>query len=154
MLNSHYKDMLSALSEEGVRFLVVGAYAMAAHGYVRATSDLDIWVEPAPDNAQAVMRALQRFGAPMHDISVRELEQSDTVLQIGVAPLRIDIMTGVAGLEFSEAYRNAVETQIDRITVRLLSLNDLIRNKRASGRTRDTADAEALESLRNSAPPE
>ena len=150
MLNSHYRDMLSALYEEGVRFLLVGAYAMAAHGYVRATADLDIWIEPTPKNAQAAMRALDRFGAPLQDLTAADLERHDTVFQIGVAPLRIDLLTSVTGLDFEEAHNNTVETNLGGIPVRMLSLDDLIRNKRALGRTRDKADAEALEALKRS----
>ena len=142
--------MLSALSAEGARFLLVGAYAMAAHGYVRATVDIDVWVDPAPDNTDAVLRALARFGAPLQDLTKRDLERNDTIFQIGVAPMRIDVITGASGLTFVDAYRHALQTKVDDIHIKVLSLDDLIKNKRASGRTRDIADAEALESMRDS----
>jgi len=150
MLNSHFKDMLSALSEEGVRFLLVGAYAMAAHGYVRATGDIDIWVDSTTDNAAKTVRALERFGAPMHELTVNDLKSPDTVFQIGVVPERIDILTGVTGLDFNRAYQNAADGETDGIPVKMLSIDDLIRNKRALGRTQDLADAEALEKLKDS----
>ena len=86
MLNEDYKDMLHALSEEKVRFLLVGAYALAAHGYPRATMDIDIWVMPSPQNADAVLRALHRFGAPLHNLSKEDLQMDGTIFQIGVAP--------------------------------------------------------------------
>jgi len=89
MLNEDYKDMLRALSDEKVKFLLVGAYAMAAHGYPRATGDMDIWVLPSPENAEAVLRALNQFGAPLHDLTAEDLQKEGTVFQIGVAPRRV-----------------------------------------------------------------
>jgi len=150
MLNEDYKDLLLALSAEKVKFLLVGAYALAAHGYPRATMDIDIWVKPDPVNAAAVLRSLERFGAPIQNLSQQDLEKGDTVFQIGVAPRRIDILTGVSGLEFDATFSNAIEVRIDEVLLRIPSAADLIRNKRASGRTRDLADAEALENLGDS----
>jgi hypothetical protein len=135
MLNEDYKDILLALSVEKVSFLLVGAYALAIHGYPRATMDMDIWIMPSPQNADAVLRALQRFGAPLHKLTKEDLQNDDTVFQIGVAPRRIDLITSASGLQFE---------------VRIPAIDDLIKNKRASGRIKDLADAEALESLRNS----
>lgn len=147
MLNKDYKEMLQCLNDEGVKFLVVGAYALAAHGYPRATMDIDLWVMPSADNAQAVLRALQRFGAPLHELSATDLLREDIVFQIGVAPRRIDIITGASGLRFEEAFQASSLIEIEGVQIRIPSRNDLIRNKRASGRTKDLADAEALESL-------
>ena len=152
MLNEDYKDMLQALVDEKVSFLLVGAYALAAHGYPRATMDIDIWVRPSPDNADAVLRAIRRFGAPLHNLTKADLEKEDTVFQIGVAPRRIDIITAASGLSYEEASSHAIAVEIEGITVRIPSVNDLIRNKRASGRTKDIADAEALEELTGSEP--
>lgn len=152
MLNEDYKDMLLALSEEKVRFLLVGAYALAAHGYPRATMDIDIWIMPSPQNADALLRALRRFGAPLHDLTKEDLQKDGTVFQIGVAPRRIDIITAVSGLQFEETYRGSTTVKIEGIEVRIPSIDDLIRNKKASGRTKDLADAEALEYLKNSEP--
>ena len=153
MLNRDYKEMLQCLNDEGVKFLLVGAYALAAHGYPRATMDIDLWVMPSPDNAQAVLRALRRFGAPLHDLSAADLLRDDTVFQIGVAPRRIDIITGASGLRFEETFHASSPIEIESLQIRIPSRNDLIRNKRASGRTKDLADAEALESLDPSDPP-
>ena len=152
MLNEDYRDMLQSLVDERVRFLLVGAYALAAHGYPRATMDIDIWVMPAPDNAAAVLRALRRFGAPLHELTKADLEKEGTVFQIGVAPRRIDIITTASGLNFDEAFSHATTVGIEGIAVRIPSVADLIRNKRASGRTKDLADAEALEELTGSEP--
>ena len=148
MLNKDYKDILQSLADEKVKFLLVGSYALAMHGYLRATIDIDIWVMPSPDNAPAVLRALRRFGAPSSDLTVADLQNNDTVFQIGIAPRRIDIITtGATGLNFEETFANSVAMDIDGINVRIPSIPDLIRNKRATGRTKDLADAEALESL-------
>lgn len=150
MLNEDYKDMLHALSEERVRFLLVGAYALAAHGYPRATMDIDIWVMPSPENAEAVFRALRRFGAPFQNLTKTDLQAEGTVFQIGVAPRRIDMITAASGLQFESAYRNSIPIVIAGIEVRILSIDDLIINKKATGRTKDLADAEMLQSLKNS----
>jgi hypothetical protein len=153
MLNEDYKDMLRVLSEEKVRFLLVGAYAMAAHGYPRATMDIDIWVMPSPNNADAVLRALRRFGAPLHKLTKEDLQSDGTVFQIGVAPRRIDIITAASGLQFEATYQRSLSVNIEGIEVRIPLIEDLICNKKASGRTKDLADADALESLKNSEPP-
>ena len=152
MLNEDYRDMLQALVAEKVRFLLVGAYALAVHGYPRATMDIDIWVMPAPENAEAVLRAIRRFGAPLNRLTKADLEKEGNVFQIGVAPRRIDIMTTASGLQFDQAFADSIAVEIEGIEVHIPSVKDLIRNKRASGRTKDLADAEALESLSNSDP--
>jgi hypothetical protein len=104
----------------------------------------------APENADAVLRALIRFGAPLHNLTKEDLQKDGTVFQIGVAPRRIDIITSASGLQFDETYGRSLSVNIEGIEVHIPSVDDLIRNKRASGRTRDLADAEALESLKAS----
>lgn len=152
MLNEDYKEMLQCLAEEDVKFLLVGAYALAAHGYPRATMDIDVWVRPSPENAAAVLRAVQKFGAPLHGLTLVDLQKDDTVFQIGVAPRRIDILTGASGLRFDEAFQHSSPIEIEGVQLRIPSIDDLIRNKRASGRTKDLADVEALEALKASGP--
>ena len=149
MLNKDYRDILLALSDEKVKFLLVGAYALAAHGYLRATMDIDIWVMPSTENADAVLRALRHFGAPLHNLTKDDLQKDETIFQIGIAPRRIDIITSATGLQFEETYRRSLSVNIEGIEVHIPSIDDLVRNKRTSGRTRDLADAEALESLKN-----
>jgi len=149
MLNEDYKEMLQCLAEEDVKFLLVGAYALAAHGYPRATMDIDFWVLPSPENAEAVLRAVRRFGAPLHGLTLEDLQKDDTVFQIGVAPRRIDIITGASGLRFDEAFQHSSPIEMEGLLIRIPSLEDLIRNKHAAGRTKDLADAEALEALRD-----
>ena len=134
MLNKDYRDILHALSEEKVKFLLVGAYALAAHGYPRATMDIDIWVMPSPQNADAVLRALRRFGASLHNLTKEDLQKDGTIFLIGLVPRRIDIITAASGLQFEETYGRSLLVKIEGIEVHIPSIDDLIRNKRASRR--------------------
>ena len=145
MLNSDYKDMLQILLDNGVKFLLVGAYAMGAHGYPRATGDIDIWVEPTAENSALVYSSMAAFGAPLHEIDETTFTISDVIFQIGVAPRRIDIITKISGVEFEDAYQNRQIVEIEGLSVPILSLEDLIKNKRASGRDKDRLDADLLE---------
>lgn len=147
MLNKDYEEMLQCLNEEKVEFLLVGAYAMAAHGYPRSTMDLDIWVKPSAKNAEAVWRALSNFGAPLSQISVEDFKNDDIIFQIGVAPRRIDIITGLTGLDFSKTFAASIEIDLSGLKIRIPSILDLIKNKKAIGRTKDLADVEALEAI-------
>ncbi len=152
MLNDDYKEMLQCLAAEGVEFLLVGAYALAAHGHLRATMDIDLWVRPSSANADAVLRALRRFGAPVAGLSKADLQRDDTIYQIGVAPRRIDLITGASGLRFDEVYARAQQTEIEGVPIRIPTVGDLIANKRASGRPKDLLDVQMLESLAESKP--
>jgi hypothetical protein len=147
MLNSHYKDILSILSEKKVEFLLVGAYAMAVHGYPRSTMDIDLLVMPNAKNALLVLQALVDFGAPTEDISAEDLQKEGLIFQIGVAPCRIDILTSIDGIKFDDAFTRSEIVEIEGIPVHVLSISDLIKNKRATGRTKDLADAEMLENM-------
>ena len=145
MLNSDYKDMLQILLGNGVKFLLVGAYAMGAHGYPRATGDIDIWVEPSADNSRRVYRSLAAFGAPLHEIDEATFVRPGIVFQIGVAPRRIDIITAISGVRFDDAYQQCQIVEIEELPIPILSRSDLIRNKRATGREKDRLDADRLE---------
>jgi len=145
MLNSHYRDILSLLSEKNVKFLLVGAYAMAVHGYPRSTMDIDLWVKPDRENALLALQALADFGAAAGDLSADDLQKEGLIFQIGVAPCRIDILTSIDGLKFEDAFAHSPTTDIEGIPIHVLSISDLIINKRATGRTKDLADAEMLE---------
>jgi len=149
MLNRDYKDILREFSAKKVKFLLVGAYAMAAHGYPRATLDMDLWVMPSHENARAVLRALERFGAHIGELTSADLETEGNVFQIGFAPRRIDIITAASGLEFGETFKNSALVEIEGIDVHVPAIEDLIKNKKATGRAKDLADVEALEALRN-----
>ena len=150
MLNPDYRDILSAFSEENVEYLLVGAYALAAHGQVRATGDIDLWVRASADNAARIMDALARFGAPLHQIEARDFETSGTAFQIGVAPRRIDILTSIDAVEFEEAWPRRQEVEVAGSTVPVIGRHHLLRNKRATGRPQDLADAAWLASVEES----
>jgi hypothetical protein len=146
-LNTDFHDILSAFIAEGVEFLLVGAYALAAHGVPRATGDMDLWVRPARDNAERVWRALAAFGAPVSGLSAEELATRGLIFQIGVAPRRIDVITSIDGVEFAEAWPGRTEVHIEGLVIPVLGRSDLIRNKRAVGRPKDQADLALLEEL-------
>lgn len=145
MLNPDFSDMLSCLKNEGVEFLVVGAFALAAHGFPRATGDIDIWVGCDRYNAQKILRALAAFGAPLSGMSVDDFTSPDQILQLGVEPNRIDLLTSIDGVEFAEAFKHRVKVSIDELEVNVLSKQDLLTNKRAAGRVKDAADIHWLE---------
>lgn len=119
----------------------MGAYALAAHGFVRATGDIDLWVRPAPQNAERVLRALRRFGAPPSDVSEQDLVEPDIVFQIGVAPRRIDILTTIDGVTFGEAWAARDVVEVEGIGVPVISRAHLAKNKEATGRPQDLGDA-------------
>jgi len=146
-VNDDFLDLLAALLRTGAQFLVVGAHAMAVHGVPRATIDLDVWVDPDPANAEKVWAALLDFGAPLDDLAVskRDLETSGMVVQIGLPPRRIDVLTGISGLKFAEAWSNRTTHRVESLEVPFIGRDDLIRNKRASGRPKDIADLDILE---------
>lgn len=147
VLNRDFLDMLRALTREEVEFLIVGAHAMAVHGVPRATGDIDIWVRPSRANAKRVLSALLEFGAPVavHGISLEDLEKPDMVYQLGLPPRRIDLMTGISGVDFDEAAVSRVMVELEGVRIPVIGRKDLVLNKRASGRTKDLVDLEILE---------
>jgi len=149
MFNPDYSDLLRLFTAHNVEYIVVGAYAMAAHGYVRSTGDMDIFVRPTSDNARAVYSALVEFGAPLSGITAEDFRAPGTVYQIGISPNRIDILTEIDGLNFEEA--GSITVEIDGISVPFLDTDSLIRNKTATGRSKDQIDLEILKDL---GPPE
>ncbi|HET6281470.1 MAG TPA: hypothetical protein VFH73_10895 [Polyangia bacterium] len=107
-MNSDFSDLLSTFNAHDVEYIVVGAHALPAHGHVRATKDLDVWVRASAENAPRVLRALRSFGAPLHDLSEDDLANPGLIFQIGVPPLRIDVITSIDGVEFSAAWHDRV----------------------------------------------
>lgn len=146
-LNPDFRDLLEALSHEEALFLIVGAHALAVHGVPRATGDLDIWIRADPENAMRVWRALARFGAPMAEMNLTptDLTEPGLVYQIGLPPRRIDLLTEISGVEFDEAWESRFLQRVGAIEAGFLGREDLLKNKRASGRLKDLADVEALE---------
>ena len=145
-MNRDFNDMLSALSAAGAEFLVVGAHALAAHGRPRATGDLDLWIRPTPANAAKVWTALERFRAPLRELSLEDLGRPGIVFQLGVPPCRIDILTAIDGVEFDEAWSRRIMVELGSNRAPVLGRQDLIVNKRASGRPKDLADLAWLDS--------
>lgn len=145
LFNQDFKDMLFALSEANAEFLLVGAYALAVHGHPRATGDLDIWVRADSKNAPRVFQSLAAFGAPLDDLTIEDLSKPGVVFQIGVEPSRIDILTAISGVDFNRAWDRRVSIEMDGVCINVLGREDLIVNKRASGRPKDLVDANTLD---------
>ena len=143
-MNPDFLDLLREFSAAHVRFLIVGAYALAHHGRPRATGDLDVWVDPTADNAPQVMQALARLGAPLHEISLDDFSRPGVVFQVGVPPGRIDILTELSGVTFAEAWAGREHGRFGDLTVDYIGRDAFIRNKRATGRARDLGDIESL----------
>jgi hypothetical protein len=143
-MNPDFVDLLRAFIAADVRFLIVGAYALAIHGRPRATGDLDVWVEPTPENARRVMQALVAFGAPVSEISEADFSTPGVTYQIGVAPGRVDILTDLTGLTFAEAWADRVRKPFGDLTIDVIGRASFIRNKRATGRAKDLGDIEGL----------
>ena len=150
-MNPNFKELLLAFNAHDVEYLMVGAHALAAYGHVRATKDLDIWVRPEKANAQKVLQALSDFGAPLMDLTVDDLSRKETIFQIGLAPIRIDVVTGIDGVEFAEAWPDRLEIVFAGVPAFVISRHHLITNKKASGRLQDLADVQELESIDNPA---
>ncbi len=146
MLNKDYKEILQILLEEKVNFIIVGAYALAVHGYPRATGDIDIWVETGLTNAKKLIQALRRFGTPLFDVSEKDFEKEGIVFQIGVSPRRIDILTAIDGVTFQSAYKRRKMVRIDDLDTPVISFEDLIKNKESTGREKDILDVSMLKS--------
>jgi hypothetical protein len=147
-MNSDYRDLLAALNAAGASYLVVGGYALAVHAQPRFTRDLDVWIDPDPANAARVWQALAAFGAPLSELTVSDLTSPELVYQIGVAPSRVDILTSIDGITFPEAWPHRVQHPYGDQPVQFIGFDDLVRNKRASGRAQDLADVELLEKHR------
>jgi hypothetical protein len=145
-VNEDFRDLLAALLSEGARFLVVGAHALAVHGIPRATGDLDIWITGEAGNSGRVFDALVRFGAPMATMGVTrdDLSRPDQVVQIGLPPRRIDILTSISGVGFEEAWSDRIVHEIDGLAIPFIGRAAFVKNKRATRRAKDLADLEAL----------
>ncbi len=149
LINSDFRDILSAFCEEKVEFMLVGAYAVAAHGLPRATGDIDLWIKRSDDNAPRVWRALERFGAPLSNLRPEDLSKPGTVIQVGVSPRRIDILTEITAVEFNEAQTDQLIVQLEGLEIPVIGRSHLIQNKRAVGRPQDQADVARLEAHDN-----
>ncbi len=144
-LNPDHLDLLRAFIDAEVRFLVVGAHAVGYHAEPRATGDLDVWIEPSPDNSQRTFRALVAFGAPLHELSADDLATPGIVFQMGLPPNRIDVLTAIDGVDFPAAWARRCQAHVGGLRVPVIGLDELLENKRAAGRPKDRADLDLLE---------
>jgi len=143
-LANDYKEFLRLLRAHGVEYLLIGGWAVGYHGYPRATYDLDVWIAIAPANAERVVKALADFGFDVPELSTDLFLKDDSIVRMGVEPVRIELMTSISGVEFDECYRERLETTIKDVPVSLINLHHLKINKKASGRLKDLADLEQL----------
>ncbi len=139
-----YGEILQCLNACGARYLVVGGYAVMRYSEPRFTKDLDLWIDNGPENTKLVLKALRRFGAPVTGIAAADLEKPEMVLQIGVAPVRVDIITSVPGLEFENAWPNRETILWEGVETHFASKEDLVRAKRVAGRPSDKRDLKSL----------
>ena len=141
-----FKELLLAFNANNVEYMIVGAHALAAHGHVRATKDLDLWVRPEKSNAERVLQALSDYGAPLSELTVDDLIKKETIFQIGRSPLRIDVITDIDGVDFAEAWPDRLETSFGGVPAFVISRHHLITNKKTTARLQDLADVQQLES--------
>ncbi|MEM9409271.1 MAG: nucleotidyl transferase AbiEii/AbiGii toxin family protein [Acidobacteriota bacterium] len=154
VLHDDFRDLLQAFLEARVRFVMVGAHALAVHGVPRATGDLDLFVASTSENANRLVQALADFGAPLesHGITAAAFERAEVVYQLGLPPRRIDILTSIDGVEFEDAERTGLVVELDGLKLLVLGRQQLLANKVASGRVKDLADAELLRAQGEDAP--
>ena len=141
LLNSDFSDLLRTLLNAGADFLVVGAHALSVHDRARATKGLEVWIPATDDNARRVWNALASFGVPLDRLTIDDLVDEDTVFQIGVAPVRIDLLTSISGVTFDEAWPARLEVERDGLMIPFIGVDAFLRNKDASGRDQDRVDA-------------
>ncbi len=145
MLSRDFKEFIQSLNDNRVRYLVIGGYAVALHGHPRYTKDLDVWIEMKPDNAAKMVKALEQFGLASLGLKAEDFLVSDQIVQLGYPPNRIDVLTTLPGVEFERCYASRVQVEIGGVTVNFIDLENLKKNKKATGRTQDLADLENLE---------
>ena len=143
-INSDFSDLLKAFNDNNVRYLVIGGYALVQYAEPRFTKDLDLWISTDRENAGAVFKALSEFGAPLSDMTEVDFAEEGYFYQIGVPPVRVDILMGIPGVRFDQAWERRNEVMFDELMVRFISKDDLLKAKRAAGRPQDLIDAELL----------
>ncbi len=143
-IGSDYKDLLRILNKHKVKYLIVGAYAVIYYVEPRYTKDIDIWVEPGEKNAKRVYEALKEFGAPLKGITIKNFTDKNSIYQIGIEPVRADIIMGLSNIGFNSAWKQKVVADFGEVKVNIIGRNELIRTKRMTGRTADKLDVESL----------
>jgi hypothetical protein len=148
-LNKDFKEFIELLNENRVNYLVIGGYAVNLHGYPRYTKDIDFWIEPTEKNIQKLLIAIEVFGFGSLDLKEEDFMNTNNIIQLGLAPRRIDILTAVEGLDFKACFNQKNQILLDEININFLEIRDLIAAKRTSARPQDLADAEKLEQIKN-----
>jgi predicted nucleotidyltransferase len=143
-VNSDFTDLLKLFNVNHVRYLIIGGYAVIQYAEPRYTKDLDVWISTDTANAQAIYQALKEFGAPLAGLTAADFAEEGYFYQMGVPPMRVDILMGIPGIEFEDAWEKKVEIDFDGLAVTFISREDLITAKRASGRPQDMIDADTL----------
>jgi hypothetical protein len=144
MLNKDFKEFVELLNSAGVEYLIVGAYALAAHGHPRYTGDIDIWIRRSDDNAARVLEVLEKFGFASLGLKRNDLLKPDSIVQLGYPPARIDLLTSISGVGFEEAFARKVVMEVSGVELPIIGLDEFRANKRATGRAKDLADLESL----------
>lgn len=144
LIPSDYKELLSILNKHRVRYLIVGAYAVSYYSEPRYTKDLDIWIEPERTNAQNVYKALREFKAPLKRIAIEDFMNAHLVYQIGIAPIRVDIMMGIPSIDFGYAWKHRRKALFENIRVNIIGIDDLIKSKVKAKRDLDLRDVDML----------
>ena len=144
-VNSDFSDLLRIFNANHVRYLVIGGYAVVQYAEPRFTKDLDIWISTDSANAESVYKALKEFGAPLTGLTVKDFSEEGYFFQIGVPPIRVDVLMGIPGTHFEDCWERRVEVDFDGLKINFISKQDLITSKRASGRPQDLLDADSLE---------
>lgn len=147
-INRNFKEFLQLLNEHEVEYLVIGGYAVNFHGYPRYTKDIDIWIWAARPNREKLIDAINAFGMESLQLDVDDFSDSDTIIQLGYEPFRIDLLLEVEGLDFEKSYDQRQEVTLDGVNVNFLNINDLIKAKETAARLQDLADAEQLRKIR------
>ena len=145
-LTTEYSDIIEIFNEHDVRYLVVGAYAMSVFGYSRSTFDIDLWIDKDKENVKKTLLALDEFGVPFV-ITTEDLTKDNSIIQIGVAPIRIDLLTDIDGVQFADAYTNKVIHDFGEIQASVLHIDDILKNKIASKRSKDKIDVIELQKI-------
>ena len=148
-VNSDFSDLLKIFSDNKVKYLVIGGYAVIQHAEPRFTKDLDLWISTDTENATAVYTSLRQFGAPLEGLTEADFSEDGYFYQMGSPPVRVDVLMGIPGVEFSEAWERRVDVMFDDLPVTFISRADLIVAKRASGRPQDLIDADLLAQVKD-----
>jgi hypothetical protein len=144
MFSQDFREFIELLIKNKVEYLIVGGYAVGIHGHPRYTGDLDIWLNPTPNNAELILKSVNEFGFSSYQLSTEDFTKSGNIIQLGYPPLRIDLLTEIDGVTFEKCYKNRKEVVIENLVVYFIGYHDLLKNKKESGRPRDIDDIDNL----------